>query len=383
MAITVDDIKAKIFKKAAPSTAEMIRVFDDRLVMERKKPATRETYVFIVGLFVDWLKRPLDTATKDDIDRYMLLLTTQKKAERTLEQHKTILKRFFTDNGKAGIVEHLKFIRPRKSGTKPVLKREELARILNYTEHIRDKALLMFLYESGCRIGEALAVNVGDLHFDENGLIFEVTDKAKTGARKIRLVESVPVIKEYLETHPLRSQKDAPLWVRLGKNKRARLEKGGATAILKLLQRRSGTEVKLHPHLFRRSRATELAGYLSNQQLRQYFGWHTQEMISQYCMPDADALDERVLEINGKQPRQKKRVLVSQLSKPCPRCGERCTAGSMFCPSCGCGMTRADIDKEQLLNYGYLFKDIIRNNPEAKEAIERAVLDAAKKKGLL
>lgn len=374
------DYMEDVFKneKCSQRTKEMILTFDNNLRRDRRKYSTRWNYFWPIRYFFFWARKPLEMTTKGDVDNYILEIT-EKVVPKTIECRKQVLKHFFQDNGMGDIVQHLKFIRPPKNKKeKQVLKREELTRIMNFTENIRDRALLAFLFESGCRLSEALAVDVGDLNFDDYGCVFEVKETMKTGSRKIRLVESVPVLKEYLQWHPLRSNKNAPLWIRIGRNPRHRLLQGGVRAILSKIEKMSGTGIHLHSHCFRRSRATELSQVLSNQQLRRFFGWASNEMILVYAQPDDEALDNKIIEINGGQPkRTRKRIPVAKLVRPCPKCGEKHTAGSAFCSNCGLPLSNESIkeykDNSELRKAIQLLDIMFKRHPSLRKEWDKSI----------
>jgi len=71
--------------------------------------------------------------------------------------------------------------------------------------HIRDKALISVLYESRCRISDLLTRRIKHIVFDEYGAILMID--RKTGMRRIRLIQSVPLLANWIENHP---QRDNP-----------------------------------------------------------------------------------------------------------------------------------------------------------------------------
>lgn len=87
--------------------------------------------------------------------------------------------------------------------------------MLNVAEHIRDKALVSLLYESGFRIGELLSLMIKNIEFDEYGARVLIPE-GKTDMRKIRLVSSIPYLANWVENHPLKNDPESPLWVGVG-----------------------------------------------------------------------------------------------------------------------------------------------------------------------
>ena len=79
---------------------------------------------------------------------------------------------------------------------------------------IRDKALIACLYEGGFQIGELGGLSIGDVTFDRYGAMVIVN--GKTGMRRVRLIFAMPYLSQWLESHPFREKKDAPLWISSG-----------------------------------------------------------------------------------------------------------------------------------------------------------------------
>jgi integrase/recombinase XerD len=113
--------------------------------------------------------------------------------------------------------------------------------------HIRDRAILEILYGCGLRIGEALGLDVGQIHMDEG----YVRVRGK-GSRE-RLVPVGPKAAEALRRY-LMARRDrfgeisGPLFLsRCG----TRLKKGGFGQRLKRYAARAGIAKRVHPHILR------------------------------------------------------------------------------------------------------------------------------------
>ncbi|MGQ9782137.1 MAG: tyrosine-type recombinase/integrase [Nitrososphaeria archaeon] len=97
-------------------------------------------------------------------------------------------------------------------------------------------------------------------HVEFNKVGCKLTLHGKTGSRKILLVHSVPLIKAWLERHPSKDNPEAWLWCGIGyTNKNSMLTHQSLKKILVECARRAGIKKHVYPHLFRHSRATELA----------------------------------------------------------------------------------------------------------------------------
>ena len=63
---------------------------------------------------------------------------------------------------------------------------EEVQKLAGVLNNARDRTLTYTLHDSGCRIGELLALRNKDIEFDEYGAILSVT--GKTGYRRVGLL---------------------------------------------------------------------------------------------------------------------------------------------------------------------------------------------------
>lgn len=74
--------------------------------------------------------------------------------------------------------------------------------------------------------------------------------KGKTGERRIRLIRSAPYLTKWLENHPQRNVKDAPLWCTMSafKGEYKRPAKCSVQFFLGELAEKTGVSKPVHPH---------------------------------------------------------------------------------------------------------------------------------------
>lgn len=137
---------------------------------------------------------------------------------------------------------------------------EHIEELLQSARTTQDRTFLFCLWESGARIGELLSLRRKHVQFDHLGAVL-IMD-GKTGMRRVRLLESAPLLDEWISDRSYKPE-DAIF----PKTYRAYAK------CLKTLCRRAGISKRIYPHLFRHSRATFLAGYLTEAQLCCYMGW--------------------------------------------------------------------------------------------------------------
>lgn len=206
--------------------------------------------------------------------------------------------------------------------------------LLNATDNSRDRAMVAMLWESGARIGEIGTLSIGDISFDKYGIVFSV--QGKTGSRKIRLIASTPYVASWLNDHPLKQTKTAPLWVAFsGKDKHKLFKYRAIRKMLADLASKAGVTKRSNPHIFRHSRATFMASHLTEFQMNEYFGWiQGSDMAGTYVHMNGKNVENAIFKINGLATEQQQRPQ-QMTPKICARCDLVNTYNSVHCSKCG------------------------------------------------
>ncbi len=301
----------------------------------------------IVTELAEFLNKPFKDATEQDV--YGFLEHKAKTCnERTMFLYKLVVKAFYKfvyglENSYPDQVKNLNK-NLKRNGTnhklpiKPeqILTKEDIAMLVKCCEYYRDEAILTVLYESGCRIGEFVGMNIGHLVDHEHGKTLVVN--GKTGERRILLVESVPYLNMWLQHHPLKdspNSSDIPLWCTLRPPFR-RVELNTIQCLLRTLRKRSGTKKRMNAHSFRHSRATYLAKFLSDAQMRTFFGWEgASEMVGLYTHLSGKDTDSVILRSSGIIEEEELPKPSPLQEKECPRCHSENAGTNEFCGLCG------------------------------------------------
>ena len=210
-----------------------------------------------------------------------------------------------------------------------LLTEHELKDLIRACGNIRDKALISVLAESGARVSEIGLMKIKHISFENHGARLSIS--GKTGARKILVISSSPYLQQWLNCHPLNNQPDAFLW----HNPQGKfLCYNRIAAILKRAAKKAGINKRVYLHLLRHSRATQLAGIMSEAAMKQYFGWtQGSDMAAIYVHMSGKDTDEAILRANGIEVEKKPQ---KQLLKPieCMKCGTSNETTNRFCKVC-------------------------------------------------
>ncbi len=152
--------------------------------------------------------------------------------------------------------------------------------MIKIADRFRDKAMIMGLYESACRISEFIGIKIKDVMFDNSGCRIRVS--GKTGPRNIRLIDSAPYFLKWLEEHPYKSDSEKYLFINFATNFYGeQLNDRTLRKKIKTLAKRAGIRKNVFPHLFRHSRLTWLAQNESFNEahLKIFAGWRVLLLI--------------------------------------------------------------------------------------------------------
>jgi len=84
-----------------------------------------------------------------------------------------------------------------------LLSRSDIEKLVAACDTQRDRALIMLLWDSGCRISEILSRSVGHVEFDRYGAVIMVD--GKTGQRRLRLTACVGDLQSWINVHPMKN----------------------------------------------------------------------------------------------------------------------------------------------------------------------------------
>lgn len=332
-----------------------------------------EKVVFLLKQFAKESDKPLEEITKDDMKK-IIAKFEQRKDLSDWYRHdlKVVIKKFYQwlrgIDEKKVYPDEVKWIETTVRNVKTkipeeLLSEDDIQKLAEVTDHPRDKALVLTLYESGTRISELMGMRMRHVKFDNYGAVCIVW--GKTGARRVRLIASAPALANWLSHHPERNNPEAPIWIGIGTKKE--LTKPilyfSVYTRLKELFKRADIKKKFNPHLFRHSRATHLAKHLTEAQMKEMFGWkQNSQMAGVYVHLSGRDVDKALLKMYNlveetEEDGKKFDVVI------CPRCKLK-NSSSKFCSHCGMVLSMetalklAEVEKA---------RDEVMTNPKYKE----------------
>jgi integrase/recombinase XerD len=262
-------------------------------------------YISTLKMIATQINTDFDKVEKRDLFIFISELEQSDKSEWLKHDYKVCIKKFYKWYLKDDNPELTKWIKAsinRKDQKLPeeMLIEEDILKMINYAKKKSDKAIIALLWDIGARIGEIGNLRIKHIKFDEYGATVNL--KGKTGYRRVRAVFSVEYLQAWLLEHPDRNNPDAPLWTTFDSKEDLikPLHYGSIRMKIKRLAKKAGINKRIHPHLFRHSRCTYIANYLTEAQMNVYFGWiQGSEMSSVYVHLSGRDVDYAILKANG------------------------------------------------------------------------------------
>ena len=224
-----------------------------------------------------------------------------------------------------------------------ILTKDEVERLANTVISARDKALILVLYESGCRIGELLNIKLKDLQYDQYGCVILVS--GKTGPRRIRIMDYSKYLLKWLEQHPFKDNKESLLWTnREHQSADSSISPCAVNKMLKDATKKAGITKRVHAHAFRHARATHLAKVFPEAVMKQMFGWtNDSDMAAVYYHLSGKDVDEALLKLHGIRTENIEEIKAE--TRLCRRCNTVNSSFAQFCKSCAFPLDSTEVIK--------------------------------------
>ena len=238
------------------SWESVLGTFLVRKRVEGRSERTLSLYNLHLRRMLQNLNKPVEEITEADLFLYIEMYKRKRNVSGVyLDNIRLVFSSFFGWLNIKGYISRnpaagLDPIKAEKRIKKP-LSDTDLEKLRRKCRLERDLALIEFLYSTGVRVSELVALNRQDIDFSSMDVI--VYGKGAKERETYLTAASCMHLKEYLDS---RTDDNEALFVGL-KSPHKRLTVSGVEEILRRLGKQTGIE-KVHPHRFRRTMATNI-----------------------------------------------------------------------------------------------------------------------------
>ena len=224
--------------------------------IEGKSPETLKNYQLHLNNLFFTLQKPVSEVLTNDVRAYLYTYQEKRHIQNTsLETMRVVFSSFFSwcVANKIITANPMELIAPIRCYHKPKegMTQLELEMMRSAATNDRDKALIEFLYSTGCRVSEVAKLLQTDINFTEK----TCTVQGKGGKyRKVYInAKTELALNRYFQS---RKDGNKALFVAL-RSPWSPLTKAGIEAIIRKLKDASQVEKNITPHIFRHTMATD------------------------------------------------------------------------------------------------------------------------------
>ena len=252
--VLLDNLSDTSAQKENIDNSEYLKLFLDAKRIEGCSERTLQYYKVTVEQMLKRISTPIRKMTTDEIRTYLVEYQQRGGCSKvTIDNIRRNISSFFSWLEEEDYILKSPMRRIHKIKTKTVVKEvisdENMEKMRDACDEMRDLAIIDMLYSTGMRVGELVRLNIEDVNMEQREcVVFGKGDKERRvyfdAKAKIHLME-------YLAS---RTDNNPALFVSLdGRHKR--LEISGVEIRLRQLGRKLSLE-RIHPHKFRRTMAT-------------------------------------------------------------------------------------------------------------------------------
>ena len=251
----MDGLNVELGTVEIRTSEELLQAFLNALRIQGRSENTIAHYNYVIKRLMKWSDIPIQDYKIDHLRDYLGYEKDRGISNGTLESNRQVFSAFFGWLHREGLILRDPVT---NLGTIKVPKRIrhaysdiDVEMMKQCVKHIRDKAIVCFLLSTGCRIGEMVQLNRDSIDISAQ----ECTVIAKGNKEKVLYfdAETRVLLEQYLKQ---RTDSNEALFVHI-RPPFGRIQPGGVRIMMTKIQSASGVE-HIHPHKFRRTRATRL-----------------------------------------------------------------------------------------------------------------------------
>lgn len=233
---------------------EILQKLEEEIYLRGFRPHTQEEYIIRAKSFMLYADRPLEELTEQDIRAFLIyLLNVKKLSAASVNGYNSALRFLFG----AILHRHLNFYdipHHKHVYTYPtVLTMQEVQRILDAADSLRDKTMLMTIYGAGLRVSEIINLKTSDIYASSMRILIR-QGKGKRDRFTLLSKTNLDILTQYWYAYKPKHS-DHYLFLNRSKNK---MTTRAAGDIFRKALRQSGVHKPATIHTLRHCFATHL-----------------------------------------------------------------------------------------------------------------------------
>lgn len=219
-----------------------------------------------------------------------------------------------------------------------LLSEEDVRALLAGCSNSRDRALIAILFEGGPRIGELARLHWADVEVEDEYIGITFLDSKTRRNRYVCVTWGREYIVRWKNDYPF--DPDEPGAYVFVNNRLEPYAYSALRKVLSTIQKKSGVTKAIHPHLFRKSRITDMVrkGFQDSIIKEAMWGNQNTNMLETYVVLAQDDIRAEFLDKAGvrKKPHVEEPILQAH---QCPHCYAVLPPTDRYCGRCGTSLT--------------------------------------------
>jgi integrase/recombinase XerD len=246
-----EEVDLSSFRVRGPSDVSVPEEYIMRLELKRYSVSTARSYIYMFEEFIRFYRgKTLIEINEQDIKNYLQHIVRQGKSPSFQNQVINAIK-FYYEQVLDMPQRFYDVDRPRPEKKLPaVLSEEEIARVIDGTENLKHKAIMVTIYSCGLRLSELLNLKISDIQSDRN-IVLVRQGKGKKDRTTVLSAKTLELLRKYYRENRPREY----LFEGLGGGK---YSARSVQAIIKRAVRVAGIRKQVSAHTLRHSFATHL-----------------------------------------------------------------------------------------------------------------------------
>jgi site-specific recombinase XerD len=231
---------------------EIINKFQDKLTIENYSRQTIKNYVSSLKLFLEYIsKLNVKEVTDNEIENYLYYCKTKKDYSfSSMKQVIATIRYLYLNVFNKPVPKSLNINLRKPSVLPTVLSAKEISKILEVTNNLKHKTILVLIYSAGLRLGELVNLEIGDI--DSESMKIHIREAKGKKDRYVMLSEKVlQLLREYYKRYK-------PERYIIEGQKGGKYSPKSVQSVFKRALKKAGIRKKATVHTLRHSFATHL-----------------------------------------------------------------------------------------------------------------------------